>query len=231
MTFKVGSVYQIDFFGAPTTLVACMVLICVQLCLICCSCMPAMQERPANTSACAAPVAADQAFHPGHLHENPMQIYYINRTILGANTTLTNYWQARAPIDMRISQKVLTGCRPHAKCGMLLEQQRCMWHRRRETSMTPCTSLSFLAAGPWRLRSGFSQGPSQATPSSTASAPRAAAYSHSPAPSTTGCQHLALPAKVWSQWQLMVCMLRHWALSHRNGLLHAASSTTRTRAA
>ncbi|CAL8462689.1 g2222 [Coccomyxa elongata] len=34
----------------------------------------------------------DQAFHPGHLHENPMQIYFLNRTILGNDTTLTNYW-------------------------------------------------------------------------------------------------------------------------------------------
>lgn len=36
--------------------------------------------------------AADQAFHPGHLHENPMQLYYLNRTIIGNESTLTNYW-------------------------------------------------------------------------------------------------------------------------------------------
>ena len=104
MTFQVGSVYQIDFYGAPTTRVACMPVVS------CCAwsaaiCMPVMQERPADASSCAVPVAADQAFHPGHLHENPMQIYFINRTILGANTTLTNYWQARSLLTCAHSRR------------------------------------------------------------------------------------------------------------------------------
>ena len=98
--------------------------------------------------------------------------------------------------------------------------------------MTHCTSLSFLDQGQWRLPSGCSRGPSQATPSSIASAPRLAAppsHLHLRAPSLSApcaaCQNML------RQLQLKDCMLEHWALSRVTGWLHAVSSTTRTRAA